>query len=111
MIREEDVDAPENTLQLPPGPPQKRQKRERERGRSRWQRRVETAEEGCGGAWGGSLGAGRGGRRGAAGRTPGESRGSGHLTSRSNSVPGSPHKPPTERPNCFLRRGVAPPRR
>ena len=82
MMREEDVDAPENTLQLPPGPPQKRQKRERERGRSRWQRRVETAEEGCGGAWGGSLGAGRGGRRGAAGRTPGESRGSGHLTSR-----------------------------
>ena len=32
MIREEDVDAPENTLQLPPGPPQKRQKREREGG-------------------------------------------------------------------------------
>ena len=29
LMREEDTDAPENTPQLPPGPPQKRQKRER----------------------------------------------------------------------------------
>ena len=71
-----------------------------------WERRG-----GVGRCMGGSVGAGRGGRRGAAGRTPGWSRGSGYPTSRINSVPETPHKPPTERPNRFLRRGVAPPRR